>query len=75
MSGSPPVSSHNWHNIVHGQQDIKPPPMMGGPGGIGGMGGMHGGGIHGGPGSVGPGVSQQMFPQYSPIAYGLDLFN
>jgi len=67
MSGSPPVSSHQWHNIVHGQQDIKPPPIMGGPGGlgVGGMGGIHGGGIHGGPGSVGPGVGQQMFPQYS----------
>ena len=67
MSGSPPVSSHQWHNIVHGQQDIKPPPIMGGPGslGVGSMGGIHGGGIHGGPGSVGPGVGQQMFPQYS----------
>lgn len=49
-SGSPPVSQ--WHN-VH-QQDIKPPPIMGGPGGMGLGPNPHA--VHGG---------QQMFPQYS----------
>ena len=49
-SGSPPVSQ--WHNVQH--QDIKPPPIMGGPGGMGLGSNPHA--VHGNP---------QMFPQYS----------